>query len=180
MGIPLENLLKLVPSATRDQVKRASDRLNQPIREALRRATGLRLKQRIRGEEPPSGAGKLEVAVRIDLVAGLPAVLRPKELTEDEWLSALLSLHRDALEDLRSSAGTLSDLVPEILAQPGGPELVAGRQRHLALSGDLAEVLLREADRFDLPRWMLQVDQDVLGAYIFHRRAWSQCVFRRS
>jgi hypothetical protein len=51
------------------------------------------------------------------------------------------------------------------LADQRGASAVKGRDAHLPPVFNLAEDLLKEVQKFNLARWILEVDQDVLGLY---------------
>jgi hypothetical protein len=165
MSIPLETLLARISSDTEDRVKRAKDRFNQLTRSAIRSASGLTLRQRAAdlGDEPGS--------VPVRLVPGLPASLQGRSLSEDHWFSAILALWRGHLEDLRDSSREIQGrLVPQLVNDVRGIVLLDQRQIHLPPTFELAEDLLRELQKFDLVEWLLEVEDDVLGAYIYGDR----------
>ena len=91
MSIPLEKLLEQIPSDTEEIVRRARDRFDQQIREALRQESALRLRR----DEADDGLGPRKreaLAVRVSLMPGLPAALRSKAIDEKDWLAAALAL----------------------------------------------------------------------------------------
>jgi hypothetical protein len=164
MPVLLDELLSRIPSDTRQRVERARDRFNPLIREALRRETGLRLKRR--GTQEDSDARKEEAVVRTILEPGLPAKLQGAVIEDRYRLAAILAPWKHTLQVLRDSAAEINvKLVPLLLADPAGSSLLKERQAHLRPVGELAEDLLREIAKFDLVKWILAVDGDVLGIY---------------
>jgi hypothetical protein len=164
MPVLLDELLSRIPSDTRQRVERARDRFNPLIREALRRETGLRLKRP--GVQEDSDARKEEAVVRTVLEPGLPAKLQGKVIEDRYRLAAILAPWRHTLHLLRDSSREINEkLVPLLLSDPAGSNLMKERQRHLRPVGELAEDLLREIAKFDLVKWILAVDEDVLGVY---------------
>jgi hypothetical protein len=171
----LDELLQAIPSDTEERVRRTRERLNQNIRRILREETALRFRH------PPSGrqdklfpedsddSSSLERgSVRIQLVPGLPKCLRGKQIDDAKRIAALIAPWRDSLEKLRDSAKATLELTGTLARDPAGKALVERGPEHLPGAIELAERLLNEAKKFDLAKWILEVDQDVLGAYCYH------------
>jgi hypothetical protein len=159
MPLRVETLLKHVPPDTARRVEETKARLNASIRRFLREETGLRLS----GGTDRNGDDHMSVPVR--LAPGLPRCLRGRTLDDEMWLAVTLAPHQDALRRLRAGLVELGPAVAALGERPAGRALVGDRGQHLAPVRDLAELLLRETERLDLVRWILEVDEDVLGVY---------------
>ena len=170
----LEALLESIPSDTEERVRRTRDRLNQNIREILRQETGLRFrrtKQAIQqtllpSEEARQGVSEA-VTVRVQLVPGLPTSLQGRRISDRDRLAALIAPWRDSLEQLRDSAKDTGHLAERLWNDPLGTALIGDSASHLSGVVELAERLLNEAQKFDLAKWILDVNEDVLGAYFY-------------
>jgi hypothetical protein len=157
----LDQLLSMVPSDTEERVRRTRDRFNQNIREAIRQETGLPFR-------PRSRAGDLQpvevIAIPVRLVAGLPKSLRKRDVEERWRIAALVAPWRHTLEQLRnSSITTRQKVVPvvrNLLFEDAGATLQG--------AADIASFLLQEVQRFDLAKWILEINEDVLGAYCYY------------
>jgi hypothetical protein len=104
--------------------------------------------------------------VRISVLPGLPEALYKKPLPPEFALAVLLAPWRGLLTDLRnSSERTLKELIPQIVRAPGGIELMEDLPGSLEPVTELARRLLAEAGKFDLLKWMLEVNEDILGIY---------------
>lgn len=148
----------MIPSDTEERVRRTRDRFNQNIREAIRLETGLRFR-------PRSRAGDLQPAefinVPVKLVAGLPKALKRREVDERWRIAAVLAPWRRTLEQLRDSSDVAADRVVPILHDL----LLVNAHAQLRATAELAEDLLRRMQEFDLAKWILEVNEDVLGVY---------------
>lgn len=172
----LDDLLKYIPSDTEERVRRTRDRFNQNIREVLRQETGLRLRRSLRetaeqasmfADPLPQPVAADQIAVRVELVPGLPLALREKQIAEKDRLAALIAPWRDSLERLRDSARDVEKLVRLLSADPAGSNLIGDGARSIPPVTELAEALLRESSAFNLAKWILDIDEDVLGTYRF-------------
>ena len=173
----LSELLETIPSDTEERVRRTRDRLNQQIREILRQETGFRLRRAAseRGEqlsvfeeeEQPQPDTQESVTVRVNLVPGSPFALKGKEIEDQHRLAAMIAPWRVSLESLRDSGGDVEKLAAKLLATNLGMKLVEPGLPHLQPVIQLAERLLRETQKFNLASWILEVDEDVLGAYFY-------------
>jgi hypothetical protein len=170
----LDDLLQFIPSDTEARVRRARERFNQNIREVLRQETGLRLRRSSRdvveqvtlfGEPASQPVSADQITVRVELVPGLPLALREKEVSDKDRLAALIAPWRDSLERLRDSAEDAEHLVGRLSADADGLRLITAGSAELQSVVDLAERLLRESARFNLAKWILDVQEDVLGSY---------------
>lgn len=170
----LNDLLKFIPSDTEERVRRDRERFNQNIREILRQETGLRLRRSVRdvveqtdlfGDSIPQPVSADQITVRVELVPGLPLALREKQIADKDRLSALIAPWRDSLERLRDSATDVRRLVDLLSTDPSGLRLISGGHHAIEPVTALAERLLQESASFNLARWILDVDEDILGAY---------------
>ncbi len=155
----LEDLVKAIPADTSQRVSRTRDRFNQSVREAIRQETGLRFR-------PKSRAGDLQstelISIPVRLVAGLPVALLRRDIEAERRMAALLAPWRRTLEQLvESSTATRVGVLP-ILAQSSIVEIP---DSHLAKVAQFAEFLLKQVQAFDFAAWLLEVNEDVLGAY---------------
>jgi hypothetical protein len=157
----LNELLEIVPADTEKRVVRARDRFNQNVREAIRQETGLRFR-------PKGQSGDLQptefISIPVRVMPGMPVALRQRKIDESKRLAALLAPWRRTLEELnRSSLETRESVLPII------PPGVCGESGwgHLAGAAMLAEKLLHLIRDFDLAAWILEVNEDVLGAYMY-------------
>ncbi len=169
----LEHLLQSIPSDTEERVRRTRDRLNQNLREILRQETGLRFRRTtsatqlqtlIPTDESKQGVTEA-VSVRVQLVPGLPTSLRGKEISDQNRLAAFIAPWRDSLERLRDSAKDTDHLASMLCSDPLGAALIGESASNIGGVIELAERLLRESQKFDLAKWILEVDEDVLGTY---------------
>jgi len=154
----LDKLLSMIPPDTEERVRRTRDRYNQNVRETIRQETGLRFR-------PRSRAGDLQpaefIGVPVRLMAGLPKSLRRRDVEEKWRIAALLAPWRRTVEQLwRSSAVTAERVLP--LA----PDIhLVEKQTQLRATADIASSLLKQMQGFDLAKWILDVNEDVLGVY---------------
>lgn len=167
MPILLEELIKQVPRETEQEVREAKDRFNARVRHALRGETRLTLRRRAEAE---SGTNET-VAVPIVVVPGLPDALRPHErqAIEDKYhLAILLAPYRRGLTALQSSGTIMAErLIPTLDADPVGRDLLDGREISVETARDYADFLLKKLGEFDLAKFILRVDEDVLGCYTY-------------
>jgi hypothetical protein len=170
----LTDLLKFIPSDTEERVRQSRERFNQNVREVLRQETGLRLRRSTRdrvdqtnmfaqSEYQPISAD--QISVRVELLPGLPLVLRQKAIEDKDRLAALIAPWRRSLEQLRDSAKDVEKLVKLLAADAVGPTLIPTEPESLSTSIRLAERLLQESAVFNLAEWILDVNEDVLGVY---------------
>lgn len=163
-GIPLEKLLEQIPSDTEERVARARDRFNQVIREALRQESALRLR-RDGGDDQLGPKRREPVTVKVALMPGLPVALQGKAIDKQHWLAAILAPWRHTLEQLRDSSTSSQQIVRILSRDERGERIVGGRGVHLPPSGQLADDLLKEINKFNLAKWIFDVNEDVLGIY---------------
>jgi len=154
----LDKLLRQNPEDTEERVERTRDRLNQNIREALRQETGLRFRRVAEESE------KDTVTVRVNVSRGLPQGLQLRELKPEERLAALLAPWRSTLQNLMSSSRGALQMVEQLRQDPETAKLVDVGS-FLSEGGDFADRLLQLSTDFDLPKWILEVNQDILGTY---------------
>jgi hypothetical protein len=165
LPIYLTELIEKLPSDTAERVKRAKDKHNARIREALRHETGLKL---TRGASESTSASSTTVPIKI--VAGLPAVLADFNIPDEHRLSLLISPWRHQLRQLRDSAKSIErNLLPSLAVHTQGFNLIKGRQLHLKPANELAEDLLKEGDKYDLATNILAVEEDILGRYLYRK-----------
>lgn len=163
MAILLSDLLKKLPPNTEERVKKAKDRWNKKIREALRRETRLSLHRR------DDFTSKDEIiTIPITVCPGLPDELQPlnRKIADEYELALLLAPHRQIITDLANSGQSTTDYILPVLArskfssilpQNIGGELISVRR--------FAEFLFAQLKTFDLAEFILSVNKDVLGVY---------------
>jgi hypothetical protein len=163
--IYLTELIEKLPSDTAERVKRAKDKHNVRIREALRHESGLKL---TRGASESSSASSTTVPIKI--VPGVPAILAGFSVPDEHRLALLISPWRHQLRQLRdSSMSIMENLLPPLVIHPRGFDIVKGRNVHLKPANELAEDLLKEGDKYDLATAILAVEEDILGRYLYRR-----------
>jgi hypothetical protein len=165
MPIKLAELIDKLPSDTAERVKKAKDKHNTRVRNALRHETGLKLN---RSDSDSSNANWTSVPIKV--VPGVPAELRDFSIPDQHRLAVLLSPWRNQLRDLRDSSKCIQlELIPTISVQTRGYQLINGRQVHLKPAGELAEDLLKEGDKYNLAKEILAIEKDILGRYHYPR-----------
>jgi len=164
----LESLIQQLPSDTSERVQKARDRFNNRIREALRRET--RLSFRRRADERDSQRQE-NIGVPIAVVPGLPSALHSVErrsIEDKHQLAALLSPYRQILLGLRDNGSLATQkLVPALIGAPLASGLLDGREQSIAAVTAYADFLLGRLTEFDLTKFILDVDEDVLGVYSY-------------
>ena len=157
MSIPVETLLKRVPRDTLRRVEQVKSRFNTTIRRLLREETALKL----------SGGSDADnrTSVPVRLARGLPRGLAGRRLDDDTGLAVTLAPHQHTLRRLRENLDALKPALSGLAQRLDGRGLVGDRVRHVGPVRELAALLLHEAEKADLVRWMLEVDEDVLGVY---------------
>jgi hypothetical protein len=102
-------------------------------------------------------------------MAGLPEVLRPfeRQAIEDKYhIAIVLGPYRRELTALRDSGEIVyGQLVRKLDSEPVGRELLDGREMSIEATKDYADFLLKKLAEFDLTRFILGVNEDVLGCY---------------
>lgn len=169
MKVPLSSLIERMPADTREQVDKARQRWNQPVREVLRQETGLRLNRPEPGRGPSAQQTLQDVAgIPIRVEPGMPEKLRTVELDEAMALRVIVGRRRATLEMLRGSAAETQRLVTELKRAGHAERLLEGREVHLNGAEAVADRLLRELDGPDPVAEILAVNADVLGVYSYH------------
>jgi hypothetical protein len=163
MSILLEDLINKLPSDSAERVSKTKDRLNRKIRDALRHETGLKLSRGISESDDTAG-----ISVPIKILPGVPAQLEGFAIPDEHRLAVMLAPYRNSLRQLRDSTREIGQgLVPILQLNPRSHRLLQGREANLLPSSKLADDLLKEADKYDLAKEILAVEEDVLGRYIF-------------
>jgi hypothetical protein len=171
MPILLTDLIKKLPSDTPDRVKAAKERFNNKIRESLRRETRLGLHRR---QDDLVGGRDEMISVPITIQPGLPEGLQPLErqtIDDQHRLAVLLSPHRQALVAVRDSGKTLAEeMIPMLSRDDLGRRLLGGREGSFASAWQYADSLCQRLATFDLTKFILRVNEDVLGVYRYKVR----------
>ena len=171
MTITIRQLLHQVPIETEDIVNRTRIRFNSTIRQMLRQETGLRLSvTKNRDDEVQDGH-----YVRVFVEPGVPQDLMQIEFDEDEWLAFLLMPWNSELTALKISAsnilGGLVDKLPESITKHGN---FAGISGDLMIVKDFSDHLLKIAKSVDSVKKLHDINEDILGRYIWDARGYSQ------
>jgi hypothetical protein len=165
MPILLQELIQALPSDSPERVRKAKERFNARVRDSLRRETRLSLHRRTNQQTKDDEI----VNVPILVVAGLPEPLLPldRQSIEDKHrLSILLGPYRHTLMALRDNGATALDrLIPAMEAEPLARVLLDGRHNNIKPVGVYADFLLRKLSEFELAKFILRVNDDVLGVY---------------
>ena len=171
----LTELLEMIPSDTEERVERTKDRLNQPLRDALRQEMGVVLnRQELDSRTAARGAGRESAAVRIKLIPGYPVSIRERELSEEQRLSALLGPWLPTLVQVRDNVGYLRDLLVPWLERDRDGRKFTGDDEAFALAETSAfvEQLIRTAQQVSVVQWILEVNEDILGVYRWGQSSW--------
>jgi hypothetical protein len=165
MSIPLDELLKTIPGDTEEKVEQTYKRLNTNAREYMRQETRLFLN---RSETPAEGRPpRDQVSVPIRLVPGLPEALRHICFGDHLWLVLMISPCRVYLKSILEGTRNAEPLLNKLFLDPRGQTLLRGREKCLPPLRLLVQDLLAVLEQEDPVRRVLEVNEDVLGAY-FH------------
>src|SRR5262249_55475809 len=88
-----------------------------------------------------------------------------RRLDDDTGLAVALAPQQHTLRRLRENLDALEPALSALAQRLDGRALVGDRVQHVGPVRELAALLLHEAEKTDLVRWMLEVDEDVLGVY---------------
>ena len=169
MPILLTDLIKKLPSDTPDRVKASKERFNTRIREALRRETRLGLNRR---KDDLLGGRDEMISVPITIHPGLPEGLQQLErqtIDDQHRLAVLLSPYRQALVAVRDSGNTLAEeMIPMLKRDAVGQGLLDGREMSFASAWQYADSLCQKLATFDLTKFILRINEDVLGLYRYN------------
>ena len=162
----LDDLIEKLPPETEEAVKRTRERLNQHIREALRQETGLRFRRMIEEDGLFGNTRTLETTnIQLRVEPGYPESIRQREPEPAQRLPALLAPWRGALAKLKEGSEQ-ARLMFEAL-ELEFEDLRRYENVHVALEpmSRFAGQMLAIAGRFDFVKWILDVNEDVLGLY---------------
>lgn len=162
----LSQLLQRVPNTVQRQVETTRQRLNTPLREYLRKETGLLLN---RGDHEPDARSSDLKAIPITLVAGMPeAWEQSTALRNLNARQVVLARYLGHLRSLIQSGQTVVPMFDELAALAVDPEDrvdVAVDRAQLGGVLGVMGALLAEAEQADPVKAMLNVNADVLGMY---------------
>lgn len=158
------DLLKQIPSDTKERVAQAYSLWNRQAREAI--MADLRLSLAWKDREY---ARQLNCSTHIEVdEVGMPESVTRLRIPPEYELAARLALWLSSLRMLRDSAADVT-LLLDRYATELQPILLDVPEAHRALrkSWQTAETLLRTSggEKFDLVQFILAVDEDVLGAF---------------
>jgi hypothetical protein len=163
MAILLRKLLEQLPPDTEERVRKAKDRWNTRIREALRRETRLSLHRRDEYRDKDE-----IIAVPINLCPGLPEELRPLDdkIADEHELALLLAPYRQIITALANSTKSATDELLPALSRSKFASLLPRNIGHdISSVGQFAQFLLARLKSFDLTDFVLKVNKDILGVY---------------
>jgi hypothetical protein len=162
MPILLQDLIHQLPPDTEERVRKARDRFNGRLRDALRRETRLSFHR-----------DDANINVPVQLLGGLPEPLQPrdKQLVPDQFkIALLLSPFRNDLVALRQGgANVLAGLFKAISLDDQTADLRGG-ESSVRTAVEWAGHLLSILDQFRLSAQILSVNSDVLGVYRYKVR----------
>jgi hypothetical protein len=170
MPILLTDLIDTLPHDTPERVRRAKERFNERIREALRRETRLSLH---RGARDGRDRREDTIQVGISVEPGLPKALIPAEhqTIEDRYhLAILLGPFRETLTALHESGRAVAgDLLPVLKNDPKAAMLLNDGQEHVNAASEYADFLLKKLNEFQLTKFILKANEDILGVYRYQK-----------
>lgn len=163
MAILLSKLIDQLPPDTEKRVQKSKDLWNTRIREGLRRETRLTLHR----HDESHGSKDEIISVPITVCAGLPEDLQPLEsqITEEHELALLLAPYRHIITSMRDSTGSAIDAFLPSVPDRFRKVLFDGREAQLPAVREYAQSLLDRLKAFDLTKFILKVNADVLGVY---------------
>lgn len=161
---PYDAAFESVAKPLEEIVERVVSEFNVPVRDALRAETGLKL----------SFQGRQQ-SVRIRVVPGLPGPLDALARAQQDASIWAIYLHRALLETTRDGLGLLLSqwgllLPPPQRSLPGYEEVPdTSAKDSVERSKELLEEILDRAKSVELEGKLKGLNEDVLGAYFFHR-----------
>jgi hypothetical protein len=165
MPILLEELINALPVETDEIVRNARDKLRQRIREILSEEARLHLHRKSlsrRGKNTP-------INVQISVKAGLPDALQAKdrqEIADRHRLALILAPFRQTLTAFcESGEHSTLRLLPLLEREPLAKPMLNGEERHLKPAWEYAKFLMERLKQFELTKFILRVEEDVLGIY---------------
>ncbi len=166
MTFPLRELLSKIPDSTASKVEQVRRRYSPVIRDLLRRETGFMLNRpktsEIRSLDPKA------VEVPVKLVAGFPKSIEKLKFTEKDELMLLLSPYYGRLESIQAGIASIEGLIDKLRKLEVGKQLLDGRDSSLIASQALTKVLLEHLALSDPVRFVLSVNEDILGVYRYY------------
>jgi hypothetical protein len=165
MPILLADLIAQLPADTEDKVQTARDRFRQRIRDILGEETRLYLQRKSRSRRGRTSP----INVQISVNTGLPGPLEgsDQQTIEDRHrVSIILAPFRQALAEIAESGERVSaGLLPMLANDPVAAALLRGEERHLMPAVRYAGFLLEQLKQFELTKFILRIDRDVMGIY---------------
>ena len=161
MPIRLTELLKQVPRQTESRVKKTREAMRNIIQELLRSECRLQLKV-----EQPEGSKDPGVQVPVEITAAYPVSFENIEFPDDHALYLLLSTYRGSLQQTSDGLTGVLELINK-LSRTKWADLVAAGSQNARQTAILSDHLLAMLNQQDPLKKILQVDEDILGAYIY-------------
>lgn len=160
------DLLQLVGGDTEEEVALAVDRWKERIRDHMRSMTGFRLTD--------ASGKKKQTVVPITLEPGLPAPLQElgeSELSNDDrWAIELIGAWNHRIDALAQASRTF----PQLISELGKIESwIPKADRYGKIISDLHLMTLdlqRHAQLAKLLRRLMEIEDDILGAYFYNER----------
>ncbi|MEE9215106.1 MAG: hypothetical protein V3U54_10000 [Thermodesulfobacteriota bacterium] len=163
MSILLQELLKDIPGDTEEQVDLTRKRINNEVREAIRKETGLALNRK------DADQSRKNISVPVVLVPGLPEVLRNMKYDDDQELLLKISPFRRDLEMARNSLKNIKPLLKKLSLDDSCEESLKDKGGHIESNCSLIDALLQLFEGKDDPvERILEVNKDILGAYRYY------------
>jgi hypothetical protein len=164
MGITVQHLIEGVPAETEAIVRKTCDERRARIQQILRQESRLLKKQKNRNG---SDSANENVNVPVKVEAGLPECLGNIHLSDDDPIAALIAPYRLVLGRTREGLGRVKTLASKLNSFPEGQTLIAQRDMYIAPVLALLDDLSRKCEGVDVIQFILRINKDVLGAYIF-------------
>lgn len=161
MAVLLRDLLDRVPPEVERRVRATRDRSRNVLREAIR--AECRFAMRTDAED-----GGTTAQVPVDVVAGYPESLHDLCFPDELRFILLLSRHRRALADAVSGTAGLGVLLRELAVLPDSESWREIDPGAIDATNQWATALLNRLEAHDPVGKVLAVNEDILGAYIYH------------
>ncbi len=160
MPVLLTDLLKQVPRKVEDRVRAVRDRSRSLLRDAIRAECRLTMKSEA---EELGGSAQ----VQIEVAPAYPEALRHLTFPDQLQQILLLARYRCSLAEAESGTTGLLQLHAGLRELPQGDEWARVDIAHIAATRTWAQEMLERLKAHDPVSKVLQVNEDVLGAYIY-------------
>ena len=135
---------------------------NGIVREYLRKQTGLRLSTEVESNRVAAGRVRKVRSVPVRVVSELPIrfATETRDLTDED---IMVLLHKSKLDDVKSGTKFMAEeykKLPKIKGSCATEDEIKNVQA-------FASALLEHTKKHDKSKWILKIDEDILGAYFF-------------